>query len=109
MYKALLFLRYLRPPYFAFACLINGMLGVATLIVVNSVMSGFSEKLRDNLHALMADVVIESRGMEGFRGPKLMMENIMKDPYLSERIEAMNESLETFAMMQFKFSNGEMY
>ena len=36
------------------------MLGVATLIVVNSVMGGFSTKLRDRLHGLLSDVVIES-------------------------------------------------
>jgi len=109
MYKALLCWRYLRTRYLAFACIISVMLGVATLIVVNSVMSGFSEKLRDNLHALMADIVIESRGMDGFFDPKGKMDLIMKDDFLRERIEAMNESLETFAMMQFRFANGEQY
>ena len=38
------------------------MLGVATLIVVNSVMSGFSTKLKDRLHGLLSDIVIESPG-----------------------------------------------
>jgi lipoprotein-releasing system permease protein len=109
MYKALLCWRYLRTRYLAFACIVSVMLGVATLIVVNSVMSGFSEKLRDNLHALMADIVIESRGLDGFFDPKGKMDLIRKDPFLSERIEAMNETLETFAMMQFRFPNGEHY
>ena len=46
------------------------MLGVATLIVVNSVMSGFSTKLRDRLHGLLSDVVIEADGLDGLPTPK---------------------------------------
>ena len=42
------------------------MLGVATLIVVNSVMDGFSTKLKDRLHGLLSDVVIESPSDNGF-------------------------------------------
>ena len=47
MYKLLLCWRYLKTRYLALACIISVMLGVATLIVVNSVMNGFSTKLRD--------------------------------------------------------------
>ena len=36
------------------------MLGVATMIVVNSVMAGFADKMRDRLHGVLADVVVES-------------------------------------------------
>ena len=50
MYKLLLCTRYLRTRYLAFVCIVSVMLGVATLIVVNSVMSGFGNKLRDRLH-----------------------------------------------------------
>ena len=46
MYKLLLCWRYLRTRYLALACIVSVMLGVATLIVVNSVMSGFSTKLQ---------------------------------------------------------------
>ena len=42
------------------------MLGVATMIVVNSVMAGFSEKMRDRLHGVLADLVVESASMDGF-------------------------------------------
>ena len=61
MYKLLLCWRYLRTRYLALACIISVMLGVATLIVVNSVMNGFSTKLRDRLHGLLSDIVIEAR------------------------------------------------
>ncbi len=46
MYKYLLCWRYLRTRYMALASIISVMLGVATLIVVNTVMAGFSTKLQ---------------------------------------------------------------
>src|SRR5207253_8745360 len=66
MSKLLLCWRYLLTRYLALACIISVMLGVATLIVVNSVMSGFSTKLRERLHALLSDVVVESFSFDGF-------------------------------------------
>ena len=68
MYKLLLCWRYLKTRYLALACIIGVMLGVATLIVVNSVMGGFSTKLRERLHGLLADVVIEAYDFNGFAG-----------------------------------------
>jgi lipoprotein-releasing system permease protein len=79
------------------------MLGVATLIVVNSVMGGFSTKLRDRLHGLLSDIVIESGDYDGFANPEGKMALIRSDPWLNERIEAMAPTLEIFAMLQFKF------
>ena len=60
MYKVLLCWRYLKTRYLALACIVSVMLGVATLIVVNSVMNGFTTKLREKLHSLLSDIVIES-------------------------------------------------
>ena len=107
MYKLLLCWRYLKTRYLAMACIISVMLGVATLIVVNSVMSGFSTKLRDRLHGLLSDVVIESHGMEGFADPQGKMERIRRHPVLGPRVEAMAATLEVFAMLQYKYPNGE--
>jgi lipoprotein-releasing system permease protein len=103
MYKLLLCWRYLQTRYLALACVISVMLGVATLIVVNSVMSGFSTKLRDRLHALLSDVVIESYGMDGFPDPDEKMRRIRTDPYLAQQVEAMTPTMEVFAMIQFSF------
>ena len=69
MYKLLLCWRYLRTRYLALACIISVMLGVATLIVVNSVMSGFSTKLRDRLHGLLLGYRHRSRLLDGFADP----------------------------------------
>jgi lipoprotein-releasing system permease protein len=109
MYKLLLCWRYLKTRYLAMACIISVMLGVATLIVVNSVMSGFSTKLRDRLHGLLSDVVIEAYGMEGFADPQGKMERIRRHPFLGPRVEAMASTLEGFALLQYEYLNGETF
>jgi lipoprotein-releasing system permease protein len=107
MYKVLLCWRYLLTRYLALACIVSVMLGVATLIVVNSVMSGFSTKLRDRLHGLLSDVLIEYPSYEGFADPDAKIARIREDPFLNDRIEAMTSTLEIFAMLQFRIPNGE--
>ena len=102
MYKLLLCWRYLLTRYLALACIISVMLGVATLIVVNSVMGGFSTKLRDRLHGLLSDVVIEARRCDGFADPEGKMGRIRADPAIGDKIEAMTPTLEIFAMIQFR-------
>src|SRR5205823_14064297 len=66
VYKYLLCWRYLKTRYIALASVVSVMLGVATMIVVNAVMAGFAEKMRDRLHGVLADVVIESYSLNGF-------------------------------------------
>ena len=78
MYKVLLCWRYLLTRYLALACIVSIMLGVATLIVVNSVMSGFSTKLKERLHGFLSDVVVESTMQEGFADPQEKMERIRR-------------------------------
>src|SRR5437016_6471844 len=108
MYKLLLCWRYLRTRYLAFACIVSVMLGVATLIVVNSVMNGFSTKLRDRLHQLLSDVVIESPTMDGFGDPEGKMAMIRNDPFLGPRVEAMSATMEVFAMLQYQTDTGRV-
>src|SRR5438132_13526226 len=83
MYKLLLCWRYLRTRYLALACIISVMLGVATLIVVNSVMSGFSTKLKDRLHGLLSDVVVEAKSSEGMPTATQWIARIQSDSYLA--------------------------
>lgn len=103
MYKLLLCWRYLLTRYLALACIISVMLGVATLIVVNSVMAGFSTKLRDRLHGLLSDVLVEAPSLEGFPDVNEKLRRIQSDPYLADRIEAMTPTMEVFAMIQFGY------
>jgi lipoprotein-releasing system permease protein len=102
MYKLLLCWRYLRTRYLALVCIVSVMLGVATLIVVNSVMGGFSTKLKERLHGLLSDIVVETEDMGGFPNPREKMDRIRRDPYLNDRIEAMAGTMEVFAMMQLR-------
>src|SRR5947209_1912621 len=106
MYKVLLCWRYLRTRYLALVCIVSVMLGVATLIVVNSVMAGFGTKLRERLHALLSDVVIESYGMDGFPDAAGKMERIRNDPFLGPRIDMMSPTMEVFAMLQYNLPDG---
>jgi len=108
MYKLLLCWRYLKTRYLAFACIISVMLGVATLIVVNSVMNGFSTKLRTLLHSVLSDVVIEAHSPNGFDEPLARIAKIRKDPYLDAQIDSMAVTLDSFAMLQYRNFNGEL-
>ena len=62
MYKLVLCWRYLLTRYLALVCIVSVMLGVATLIVVNSVMAGFSTKLKDRMHGLLSDIDVVAAG-----------------------------------------------
>jgi len=77
------------------------MLGVCTLIVVNSVMSGFSNKLKDRLHGILADVLIETERSEGFEDPPEVMETRVKESKVGPQIEAVSPTVEVFALLQF--------
>ncbi|MCH5373030.1 MAG: ABC transporter permease, partial [Planctomycetes bacterium] len=59
MFKLLLAWRYLRTRYIALASIISVTLGVATLIVVNSVMAGFSQEMHNRLHGILSDLIFE--------------------------------------------------
>jgi lipoprotein-releasing system permease protein len=103
MYKLLLCWRYLRTRYLAMVCIVSVMLGVATLIVVNSVMSGFSTKLRDRLHSMLSDVDVESRTLDGFADPQGKMDQIRGDDVLHDKIVSMSATLEIFAMLRYRW------
>src|SRR5215207_7195383 len=78
------------------------MLGVATLVVVNSVMSGFSTKLKDRLHGILSDVVIETPNYNGFPlTDEEMMRRIMDSP-AGEHVAAMTPTVEVVAMINFE-------
>ena len=100
MYKLLLCWRYLLTRRLALACIISVMLGVATLIVVNSVMSGFATKLKDRLHGLISDVIVESYNYDGFPDPDEKMKRIAESP-IGPYVEAMTPTVEVFAMIQY--------
>ena len=77
MYKTLLCWRYLRTRYIALASIISVTLGVATLIVVNSVMAGFTREMHDRLHGILSDIVLEAHSLDGFADPEWHMKQVL--------------------------------
>lgn len=100
MYKLLLCVRYLRTRYIALASVISVMLGVATMIVVNSVMAGFTSEMRDRLHNFLSDIVIESRTMEGIEHTDRQMAAVQAAA--GEYIAAMTPTIDCEGMIMFR-------
>ena len=65
MYKLLLCWRYLRTRYIALVCIVSVMLGVATMIVVNSVMAGFTHEMQNRLNGMLGDLIVRTRSLDG--------------------------------------------
>ncbi|HEX4144000.1 MAG TPA: FtsX-like permease family protein [Pirellulales bacterium] len=78
MYKYVLCWRYLRTRYIALASIISVTLGVATMIVVNSVMAGFNREMQQRIHGILSDIVFESRSLSGFQDPQYHMDEIRR-------------------------------
>jgi lipoprotein-releasing system permease protein len=78
MYKLLLCWRYLRTRYIALASIVSVTLGVATMIVVNSVMAGFNREMQQRIHGILSDIVFESRSLSGFQDPQYHMDEIRR-------------------------------
>ena len=101
MYKLLLCLRYLRTRYIALASIVSVTLGVATMIVVNSVMAGFTTEMKDRIRGLLADVVIETHSLQGHPDPDALIARAKAAaPGL---IEAATPTVEMYAVMSFDY------
>lgn len=106
MYKLLLSSRYLRTRFIALASIISVMLGVATMIVVNSVMAGFSTQMKDRLHGILADMMVKTQSTDGTESPAELMELI--DGIAGEYIAAMTPTVEIYGMMTFEFGGQQI-
>jgi len=106
MYKFLLANRYLRTRFIALASIISVTLGVATMIVVNSVMSGFSSQMKDRIHGILADVMIETTSMDGAHDPALLMDQV--EQAAGSYIAAMTPTVEIYGMMSFRWAGQEI-
>jgi lipoprotein-releasing system permease protein len=97
----MLCLRYLRSRYIALASIISVTLGVATMIVVNSVMSGFQSEMYKRLHGILSDVVVEAQSMEGIQDPQIL-EREIRD-VLGDDLEGMTSTVHIPAMLSFQY------
>ena len=105
MYRWLLCFRYLRTRYIALASIISVTLGVATLIVVNSVMAGFSAEMHERLHGLASDILIECHASGGMPDPEGHLEEIMK--VCGDDVVGSSASVHVPAMLGIDF-NGQL-
>jgi lipoprotein-releasing system permease protein len=100
MYKLLLCWRYLRTRWIALASVISVTLGVATMIVVNAVMAGFSHEMQTRIHGILSDLVFESHSLSGFQDPQWHMEEIRRAG--GSDIEGMTPTVAVPAMLNFQ-------
>ncbi|MEO1615821.1 MAG: FtsX-like permease family protein [Planctomycetota bacterium] len=101
MYRWLLCFRYLKTRYIALASIISVTLGVATLIVVNSVMCGFSAEMHERLHGLASDIMIECHATGGMPNPDAHLEEIRK--VCGENLVGASVSVNVPAMLGIEF------
>ena len=100
MYKFLLCWRYLRTRYIALVSIISVTLGVATMIVVNSVMAGFTHEMQYRIKGILSDIVFESHSMEGFHDPQYHMDRIRE--IAGDDIEGMTPCVVVPAFFSFR-------
>jgi lipoprotein-releasing system permease protein len=103
MYKLLLCLRYLRTRWIALASIVSVMLGVATMIVVNSVMAGFTSQMQDRIRGILSDLILESRSMEGMPDADAHMERIQQA--VGDSIEGMTPAVVVPAVLSFQYGS----
>jgi lipoprotein-releasing system permease protein len=100
MYKLLLCWRYLRTRWIALASVISVTLGVATMIVVNAVMEGFSHEMQTRIHGILSDLVFESHSLSGFQDPDWHMAEIRRAA--GDAIVGMTPTVAVPAMLNFQ-------
>lgn len=102
MYRLLLAWRYLLTRYIALASIISVMLGVATLVIVNSVMAGFSQEMEKRLNGILSDLVVESHSLLGI--PEVDQHKRVIRDVLGDQIEGITATVHVPAMMNFDFN-----
>jgi lipoprotein-releasing system permease protein len=83
------------------ASIVSVMFGVWILIVVNSVMEGFSCEMQNRIHGILSDVVVEHRNFSGMPDAEGQMESIRKA--VGDDIEAMTPVVAVPALIVFQY------
>jgi lipoprotein-releasing system permease protein len=83
------------------ASIISVTLGVATMIVVNSVMEGFSVEMQSRMQGILSDVVVESHSASGFYDPDRLMADIER--HVGDDVEAMTPTVHVPAMLSYRY------
>jgi lipoprotein-releasing system permease protein len=102
LYKLVLILRYLRSRRVTVIPVLAVAAAVFLLIVVLSVMNGFSTFIQEKLRGTLADVIVEYDHVRGFEGYEHLAERIAA----LDEVEAVSPHLEGKAMLTL-YSGGE--
>lgn len=98
MYKLFISLRYLRRKKITFFAAAGVAVGVMTLIVVLSVMSGFDKELRSKIRGTLAHIVVLKRGIYGFNNYEEVINKIKS----FEHVEACAPYIEGPALLNVR-------
>lgn len=82
--------------FFAFVSIVGVMLGVAVLVIVQSVMNGFGAEIRDKLQQTFGHVRVETGQI--IYDPEALMAELEADP----GVEAINRFAEGMVLLQYK-------
>ena len=104
MYKLLLSWRYLRTRFIALASIVSVTLGVATLIVVNSVMSGFVDQMKHRLHGVLSDIEMSAPLLSEIHHSEYTVDQIRG--LLGDDLAEVTCVVRTPALMAFQTPNG---
>ncbi|MBN2473816.1 MAG: ABC transporter permease [Pirellulales bacterium] len=69
------------------------------MIVVNSVMAGFTTEMQDRIHGILSDLTFDSRSLDGMRDAQWHMEHIAQ--VAGDSIEGMTPIVKVPAMLSF--------
>jgi lipoprotein-releasing system permease protein len=83
--------------------IISVTLGVATMVVVNSVMEGFTSEMQNRIHGILSDISFIGRDANGFRDADWHMEQIRR--VAGDSIESMTPTVFVPAMLQYQYQN----
>ena len=106
MYKLLLIWRYLLTRRIALVSVVSVTLGVATMIVVNAVMLGFSREMENRIHGALSDVTVSAYSLRGFDDVDARIRDAQK--VAGDMIDAITPTVTTPGMLSFEFGGGEV-
>ncbi|MCP5002523.1 MAG: ABC transporter permease [Planctomycetes bacterium] len=105
MYKLFISFRYLRRKKIIFFAVAGVAVGVMTLIVVMSVMSGFDKELRSKIRGTLAHIIVSKSGLYGLNNYEKVLSRIQS----LEHVDACAPYIEGPALINIKGTKQFVY
>jgi len=103
MYKLLLSWRYLLTRYIALASVVSMTLGVATMIIVNAVMLGFTSEMQKRIQGMSSDIIFEAATLDAIPNPDAHIRKIRQ--VAGDQIEGISPTVITFALLSYRIGD----